>query len=135
MKRYEREHWMARKRIEGYDMDNILFPRFTYDVHSRMCTHHRTIWISTRYSIDDTSNSTNATCICIHPPLGIYADVYISERYIPLAPMATSRDDYLGRAISQQRGTFTPHVYPQYRANPSALPRGIPLWRWAHVQR
>lgn len=61
----------------------------------------------------------------IHSPLGIYADV--PERYIPLAPTATSRDDYLGHAISQQRGTFTPHVSAISRKPFRASSRDAPL--------
>lgn len=41
--------------------------------------------------------------------------------------MATSRDDYLGRAISQQRGTFTPHVSAISREPFRASSRDSPL--------
>lgn len=61
----------------------------------------------------------------IYSPLGIYADV--SERYIPLASTATSRDDYLELAISQQRGTFTPHVSAISREPFRASSRDSPL--------
>lgn len=110
-------------------MDNILFPRTLYVRRAFTNVHASSNDLNivvTWYSIDDTSNSTNVT-VSVYISLWTYMQTYVPERYIPLAPTATSRDDYLGRAISQQRGTFTPHVSAVSRESFRASSRDSPL--------
>jgi len=88
-------------------MDNISFLFALHAIRIHECESSDLNIVTTRYI-----RFYKCGYICIYPPLGgNNMQTYIPERYIPLAPTATSRDDYLGRAISQQRGTFTPHVF------------------------